>query len=208
MTDHRFSPMLISILLLQAASTFAASPVPVWEPGTKMATAIFAGGCFWSVEADFEKLPGILAAESGYTGGKTVNPTYRQVSAGGTGHAEAVRVTYDPDKISYAALLDHFWRHIDPSAKNAQFCDNGPQYRTAIFFENEAQRAAAEAGKAALEKSGRFNQVYTQIVPTASFYPAEAYHQDYARKNPSKYRYYKIACKRDQRLARIWEEKR
>jgi peptide-methionine (S)-S-oxide reductase len=208
MSAIRFILLLLPVLLWQAANALATSPVSSSIPGGKTASAIFAGGCFWSVEADFEKLPGILAAESGYTGGKTVNPTYRQVVAGGTGHAEAVRVTYDPDRISYAALLDHFWRHIDPSAKDAQFCDYGPQYRTAIFFQNEEQRTAAEATKAALEKSGRFYRVHTQIVPAARFYPAEAYHQDYARKNPSKYRYYKIGCKRDQRLARIWEDKR
>jgi peptide-methionine (S)-S-oxide reductase len=208
MMHLRFIAPLLTILLGQAPGAFAASPVSTPMPAAKTASAIFAGGCFWSVEADFEELPGILSAESGYTGGKTVNPTYRQVSTGGTGHVEAVRLTYDPDKISYTALLDHFWRHIDPGAKDAQFCDSGPQYRTAIFFENTEQRAAAEASKTALEKSNRFYRVHTQIVPVGRFYPAEAYHQDYARKNPSKYRYYKIGCRRDQRLARIWEDKR
>jgi peptide-methionine (S)-S-oxide reductase len=208
MNAARFFRLLLLLVLSRDAIALAASPASSSASDVKLASAIFAGGCFWSVEADFEKLPGVLAAESGYTGGKTVNPTYRQVSAGGTGHAEAVRVTYDPGKISYATLLNYFWRHIDPGAKDAQFCDNGPQYRTAIFFEGEEQRLAAEAGKAALEKSGRFYRVHTQIVPAARFYPAEAYHQDFARKNPSRYRYYKIGCKRDQRLARIWDDKR
>jgi peptide-methionine (S)-S-oxide reductase len=172
------------------------------------ASAIFAGGCFWSMEADFEKLAGVLSAESGYTGGKTENPTYRQVIAGASGHVEAVRVVYDPARVTYSALVEYFWRRIDPGNKNGQFCDSGTQYRSAIFHQNDNERDIALASRAALEKSGRFYRVYTDILPAARFYPAEAYHQDYYKKNPSRYRYYLIGCRRDQRLARIWEDRR
>lgn len=168
------------------------------------ATAIFAGGCFWCVEADFEKLPGVLAAESGYTGGSTANPTYEQVSAGGTGHAEAVRITYDPDKVGYPALLDFFWHHIDPTVKNRQFCDVGNQYRSAIFYESDAQRTAAESSRAALLKAGRIKEIQTEIVAAARFYPAEEYHQDYYKKNPIRYKFYRTSCGRDRRIAEVW----
>jgi len=141
-------------------------------------TAIFAGGCFWCVEADFDKVPGVLSTESGYAGGQLKNPTYEQVSRGGTGHAESVRVTYDPTKVSYEQLLDYFWRHVDPTVKDQQFCDKGNQYRTAIFYQNDAQRLTAQASKSALEKSGRLAHVYTEIAPAGTFYPAEDYHQD------------------------------
>ena len=171
------------------------------------ANAIFAGGCFWCIEADFEKLPGVLGAESGYTGGQTVNPTYEQVSAGGTGHTESVRVTYDPAKVSYAQLLDYFWHHIDPTVKDRQFCDSGNQYRSAIFYGNEAEHAAAEASKVTLLKSGLLKQIHTEIVPAARFYPAEQYHQDYYKKNPLRYGYYRTSCGRDARVAEIWGPK-
>ena len=173
-------------------------------PPAQTASAIFAGGCFWCIEADFEKLPGVLAVQSGYTGGRSANPTYAQVSAGGSGHAEAVLVSYDPNKVSYAALLDYFWRHIDPTVKDSQFCDVGNQYRSAIFYADEAQRAAAEASKAALLKSGKFSQIYTEIVPAQRFYPAEEYHQDYYKKNPIRYRFYRSNCGRDARIAEVW----
>jgi peptide-methionine (S)-S-oxide reductase len=171
------------------------------------ATAIFAGGCFWCVEADFEKLPGVVKAESGYIGGKVPNPTYEEVSGGRTGHAEAVRVWYDPQQVTYDRLLDFFWRHIDPTVKDRQFCDVGSQYRSAIFYENDAQRAAAEASKAALEKSGRLPRVYTEIAPAGTFYLAEEYHQDYYKKNPVRYRYYRTGCGRDARVAEVWGAK-
>ncbi|HEV7617794.1 MAG TPA: peptide-methionine (S)-S-oxide reductase MsrA [Burkholderiaceae bacterium] len=187
----------IHALAQQGTATTTAAPA-------QTATAIFAGGCFWCVEADFEKLPGVLAAESGYTGGQTANPTYQQVSAGGTGHAEAVRVTYDPSKIGYPALLDYFWHHIDPTVKNRQFCDIGSQYRSAIFYENDAQRNAAEASKAALLKSGPIKEIHTEIVAASRFYPAEEYHQDYYKKNPIRYKYYRTGCGRDQRIAEVW----
>ena len=191
--------MMRNILLLAAvligSSAYAQPPT---------ASAIFAGGCFWCVEADFKKLPGVLGAESGYTGGQTVNPTYEQVSAGSTGHAESVRVTYDPAKVSYAQLLDYFWHHIDPTVKDRQFCDTGNQYRSAIFYGNEAEHVAAEASKAALLKSGPVKQIYTEIVPAARFYPAEQYHQDYYKKNPLRYGFYRTSCGRDARLTEVW----
>jgi peptide-methionine (S)-S-oxide reductase len=173
----------------------------------KNTTAIFAGGCFWCVEADFDKLPGVINTESGYTGGRVSNPTYEQVSRGGTGHAEAVRVTYDPKKVTYEQLLDYFWRHIDPTVKDRQFCDSGDQYRSAIFYQGDAQKLAAEASKARLEKSSRFARIHTEVAPAGAFYPAEEYHQDYYRKNPIRYKYYRTGCRRDARVSEIWGEK-
>jgi len=170
----------------------------------KTATAVFAGGCFWCVEADFEKLPGVLAAESGYTGGKTLNPTYHDVSAGGTGHTEAVKVTYDPAKVSYAVLLDYFWHHIDPTVKDKQFCDTGNQYRSAIYYKDEAQKALIEASKAAILTKGPLKEIQTEIAQEGVFYPAEEYHQDYYKKNPLRYKYYRFNCGRDARVAQVW----
>ena len=170
----------------------------------KEAPAIFAGGCFWCVEADFEKLPGVVAAESGYTGGRVENPTYEQVSHGGTGHAESVRVIYDPSKVTYPQLLDHFWHHIDPTVKDRQFCDIGDQYRTAIFYQSEEQRSAAQASKATLEKSGKLPQIHTEIVAAGPFYLAEEYHQDYYKKNPLRYSLYRKGCGRDARVKEVW----
>ncbi len=184
-----------------AAST-ATSPTPA--SGGASASAVFAGGCFWCTEADFEKFPGVISAESGYIGGKTVNPTYEQVSAGRTGHTEGVRVVYDPSKVSYSALLEYFWKTIDPTVKDQQFCDHGSQYRSAIFYENDAQRATIEASKAALLKAGPVKVIHTEIAPTSTFYPAEEYHQDYYKKNPIRYKGYRYNCGRDARLAEVW----
>ncbi|HMW17106.1 MAG TPA: peptide-methionine (S)-S-oxide reductase MsrA [Accumulibacter sp.] len=166
--------------------------------------AIFAGGCFWCVEADFEELPGVISAESGYTGGWTVNPSYEQVSAGNSGHTEAVRVLYDARQISYSRLLDHFWRHIDPTVKNRQFCDVGPEYRSVIYWQTTEERLAAERSRDVLLASGRFPRIETEIVPASVFYPAEEYHQDYYRKHPWRYAYFRFACRRDARLQQIW----
>lgn len=187
-------------LLAQSFALHAAEPV-------KSASAIFAGGCFWCVEADFEKLAGVLSAESGYTGGARPQPSYEQVSAGTTGHAEAVRVVYDPSKISYNQLLDYFWHHVDPTVKNRQFCDIGSQYRTAIYWQSEVERKAAEASRDALLKSGKLTQIHTEIVAASAFYPAEEYHQDYYRKNPLRYSFYRHNCGRDARLQQIWGDK-
>ena len=193
--------------LLQSVLTLLALLLARGAAAEAPATAIFAGGCFWCVEADFEKLPGVVKAESGYIGGKVANPTYEAVSAGSTGHAEAVRVWYDPQQVTYEQLVDFFWRHIDPTVKDRQFCDVGSQYRSAIFYENDAQRAAAEGSKAALEKSGRLPRIYTEIVPASTFYLAEEYHQDYYKKNPVRYRYYRTGCGRDARVAEVWGAK-
>ncbi|MCG6947907.1 MAG: peptide-methionine (S)-S-oxide reductase MsrA [Acidobacteria bacterium] len=176
------------------------------DDGTEFAT--FAGGCFWCIEADFEKVEGVLSVVSGYTGGSVANPTYAQVSSGKTGHTEAVRVAFDPEIVSYEDLLAIFWRNIDPTVKNRQFCDVGKQYRTAIFYHDESQRQAAEKSRAALEKTKPFAvPIVTEITPAAEFYPAEDYHQDFAKKNPARYQSYRKGCKRDNRLSEIWDEK-
>jgi peptide-methionine (S)-S-oxide reductase len=194
------------ICLALCADVVAGQPnhAAATKKGNVTATAIFAGGCFWCVEADFDKVAGVLSTESGYAGGELKNPTYEQVSHGGTGHAESVRVTYDPERVSYEQLLDYFWHHVDPTVKDRQFCDVGNQYRTAIFYTDDAQRRAAQASISALEKSGRFSHVYTQIAPAGTFYPAEEYHQDYYIKNPIRYKYYRAACGRDARVHEIW----
>lgn len=168
------------------------------------ATAIFAGGCFWCIEKDFEQLPGVIEVESGYTGGQTERPTYEQVSAGATGHAEAVRVIYDPGKVSYPQLVAYFWRHIDPTVKDRQFCDVGSQYRSGIYWQSEAQRKVAEASREDLVKSGRFPVVHTELAPAGTFWRAEEYHQDYYRKNPVRYTYYRASCGRDLRVEQLW----
>lgn len=169
------------------------------------ATAVFAGGCFWCTESDFEKLPGVVAAESGYTGGKTANPTYEAVSAGHTGHTEAVRVTYDPAKVSYAQLVEFFWRTIDPTEKDRQFCDVGDQYRSGIYWGTDAERQVAEASLAKLKASGRFKNIYTEVKKADPFYVAEDYHQDYYKKNSVRYSYYRFSCGRDAQLKRVWK---
>lgn len=171
------------------------------------ATAVFAGGCFWCTESDFEKVPGVLAAESGYTGGRKANPTYEQVSDGGTGHTEAVRVTYDPARVNYAQLVEYFWHTIDPTVKDRQFCDVGSQYRSAIFWQTDEERATAEKSRDALLASGRFKEVHTEIEKAGVFYPAEEYHQDYYKKNPIRYGYYRHGCGRDDRLKELWGQK-
>ncbi|MEQ8484438.1 MAG: peptide-methionine (S)-S-oxide reductase MsrA [Pseudomonadales bacterium] len=173
--------------------------------GEQEAKAIFAGGCFWCMEPPYDKLEGVKSTVSGYIGGSVENPTYEQVTRGTTGHAEAVEVTYDPARVDYATLLRVFWRNIDPVTANRQFCDGGTQYRSAIFYLNAEQQAAAEASLAALERSGRFSQpIVTEIVPAGTFYPAEDYHQNYYEKNPIRYKFYRYNCGRDQRLAELW----
>jgi methionine-S-sulfoxide reductase len=173
----------------------------------RRAVAVVASGCFWCTESDFDKVPGVLTTTSGYTGGKTANPTYEQVSAGNTGHIEAVRIVYDPTKVSYDKLVDHLFRTADPGDAGGQFCDRGYQYRSAIFVANPGQRRIAEAAKvrtaAALRK-----RVETLILPATTFYPAETYHQDYYKKNPVRYSFYRWNCGRDQRLRQVWGEKR
>jgi peptide methionine sulfoxide reductase msrA/msrB len=170
-------------------------------------TAVFAGGCFWCTEADFEKLPGVEKVISGYAGGKEENPTYKQVSSGRTGHAEAIQVYYDPSEISYEELLDYFWRHINPTDESGQFVDRGPQYRSAIFYQDEEQRRLAEQSKEALEKSGKFDKpIVTQVEELSKFYEAEEYHQDYYKKEPLHYKMYRSGSGRDQFLDTVWDK--
>jgi peptide-methionine (S)-S-oxide reductase len=196
--------MLAGILIAFAVPSLSAEKQASSSESTK--TAIFAGGCFWCVEQAFDGVDGVLETTSGYTGGTVPNPTYRQVSAGGTKHAEAVRVRYDPSKVTYAQLLVTFWHNIDPLDGGGQFCDRGDSYRSAIFVMGEAQKKAAEASKKAVEKElGK--PVATEIVPAAPFYPAEAYHQDYYLHNPVRYKFYKWNCGRAQRLEQIWGPK-
>jgi peptide-methionine (S)-S-oxide reductase len=175
------------------------------EAAGKLEKATFAGGCFWCMEHPFDALPGVLSVTSGYTGGQKKDPTYQEVSAGGTGHAEAVQIVYEPSRITYGKLLDVFWHNIDPTTKDRQFCDRGNQYRSAIFSHSEEQHRAALQSKEALEKVKPFREpIVTEIVPAGVFYPAEEYHQHYYKKNPIRYWYYRNGCGRDQRLKELW----
>jgi peptide-methionine (S)-S-oxide reductase len=168
----------------------------------KLEYAAFAGGCFWCMQPPFEELPGVVSTTAGYTGGFKTDPTYEEVSAGGTGHAESIQIVYDPAKISYEKLLDVFWKNIDPTVKDEQFCDHGHQYRTAIFYYSDEQKQLAEASKAKV--ATRFGTIYTEIVPASTFYRAEEYHQDYHKKNPIRYHFYRTTCGRDKRLKELW----
>ena len=188
---------------LRVAPNEVPDPAEDLVAGEDRGEAVLAGGCFWCTESDLAKVPGVIDVVSGYTGGTVKNPTYEQVSAGGTGHRESVEVTYDPRKLSYARLLDAFWHDVDPFDNEGQFCDKGPQYRSAIFVHDAQQRAAAEASKAALEKRFR-RKIVTDILPAGPFYTAEEYHQDYAKKNPLRYHFYRFNCGRDQRLEAVW----
>jgi peptide-methionine (S)-S-oxide reductase len=195
------------VLVLAALLALPAfAQLPKVPPGHAVAT--FAGGCFWCMEPPYDKLPGVTATISGYMGGRTLNPTYQDVSAGTTGHAEVVQVVYDPKKVSYEKLLEVFWVNIDPTVKDRQFCDSGTQYRTAIYFHNEEQRKAAEASKAAVEKAKPFKEpIVTPLEMAGPFYPAEDYHQDYYTKNPVRYQFYRNGCGRDARLKSLWGDK-
>jgi len=203
--------VLVAALLLSACQ----SSEPRGQNGTtanpvdpkNLATATFAGGCFWCMEPPFDKLVGVISTTSGYTGGHKLNPTYEEVCTGTTGHAEAVQVVYDSTQISYAQLLHVFWRNIDPLAVNRQFCDAGSQYRSAIFYHTEEQRRLAEASKQKFEQTRRFDRpIVTEIVAASTFYTAEAYHQDYYKKNSLHYKAYRTGCGRDRRLQELWGE--
>ena len=195
----------MSIFKLSLFPLVIAGMVTALPAQAKLESAIFAGGCFWCVESDFDKVDGVVSTTSGYTGGQLKNPTYEQVSAGGTGHVEAVKVDYDPQRISYRELVDHFWHTIDPTVKDQQFCDHGNQYRTAIFYFDDAQRQAAEASREAISNSKPFKQpIVTEIVQAGEFYPAEEHHQDFYKKNPLRYKFYRYKCGRDQRLEALW----
>ena len=202
--------LLTTLIFLAGIATAVAEP----DQGANMAdrdktqmVATFAGGCFWCVESDFEKVPGVIKVISGFTGGNVANPTYKQVSAGGTGHVEAVQITYDPTRVTYEQLLDVLWRHIDPTDAGGQFVDRGSQYRSAIFYHDEQQRQIAEKSRQALQQSGRFNKpIVTEILPFKAFYVAEDYHQDYYKKNPLRYKYYRWNSGRDQFLEKTWSK--
>ena len=205
----RKGSMITMLLSFIAASTVVAgndSMKKTTETATgKFEKATFAGGCFWCMEAPFDKLSGVVLVTSGYTGGNMKNPTYKQVSAGGTGHAEAVQIVYDPTRIGYTKLLDVFWHNTDPTVIDRQFCDVGSQYRTGIFYHSEEQRLLALKSKEALENSKPFKgPIVTEVTEAGEFYPAEEYHQHYYKKNPIRYRYYRNGCGRDQRLKELW----
>ncbi len=187
-------------MLLSASPTLASA-------ADHHASAVFAGGCFWCMEPPYDELDGVLSTTSGFIGGHVADPSYEQVVRGGTGHVEAVKVVYDPEVVDYATLLEVFWRNVDPLDDGGQFCDRGEAYLTGIFVSNESERELAEASKQALDASGRFEQaIVTPIRERNTFYPAEEYHQNYYQKNPIRYRLYRFNCRRDQRLAELWDE--
>ena len=202
--DSRLLRAVAALAFTAAASIAAAQGAPgTTEPGHK--TAIFAGGCFWCMEHPFDELEGVISVTSGYTGGTKANPTYEEVSSGTTGHAESVQVVYDPAKVNYQKLVDVFWHNIDPLIANAQFCDHGTQYRSAIFYTDDEQKRVADASKDALAKSHRFDKpIVTQIVAATTFWPAEGYHQHYYKTHPVQYKFYRYNCGRDQRLEQLW----
>jgi peptide-methionine (S)-S-oxide reductase len=198
--------ILVAALVLASGAAFAQTTKVVVPPGHAVAT--FAGGCFWCMEPPYDKLTGVVATISGYIAGKTPNPTYQEVSSGSTGHTEAVQVVYDPKKVSYEKLLEVFWVNVDPVVKDRQFCDVGSQYRTGIFVHDDAQRKAAEASKAQVEKTKPFKEpIVVPIEAATTFYPAEDYHQDYYVKNPIRYNYYRTGCRRDARLKELWGDR-
>ena len=206
-------PALVAVLLTPAVAPSARSAASTLKPAAtpaaaKSDTAIFAGGCFWCMETQFESFPGVKSVESGYTGGHKANPTYEQVSAHTTGHLESVRVVFDPAVTTYAALLERYWYGIDPTQTGGQFCDEGSPYATAIFYRNDAQKRAALDSRAALQRSGRLKKpIVTEIRAASVFWPAEGYHQDYWKKEPDRYRAYREGCGRDSWLEKLWGAK-
>lgn len=212
MKIHRIVLMALGVVVIgfhQVQSMDQTMETPMMEKSQQTKTAVFAGGCFWCTESDFEKVDGVVEAVSGYTGGRVENPTYKQVSAGGTGHVEAIRVTYDPARIRYEELLDVFWRHVDPTDPGGQFVDRGAQYRSVIFYADETERQAAEASRGRLERGGVFDKpIATEILPLGEFYEAEDYHQDYYKKNPIRYHWYRGGSGRDRFLEKAWADAR
>ena len=204
MRPSRIAALVSALALASAGALGALGAQTPAAPRTAVAT--FAAGCFWCAESDFEKVPGVIDAVSGYTGGRVANPTYEQVSGGGTGHREVVRVTYDPARVSYARLLEVFWHAVDPWDAEGQFCDKGPQYTAAVYVHDAEQRRQAEASKRALRPAGGQpgQAIVTAIVDAGPFYAAEAYHQAYAARNPLRYRFYRTTCGRDGRLREVW----
>ena len=206
LTISAVAALVASAFIAFSTTAQTAKPPPAAPANTAKAT--FAGGCFWCVESDFDKVPGVISTTSGYIGGSVANPTYEQVSAKKTGHAEAVEIVFDPQKVTYERLVEYFWHTIDPTTKDRQFCDGGTPYRTAIFAQDAEQLKIAQASKAALEKSKPFKDaVVTEIALATRFYPAEDYHQDYYLKNPVRYKYYRSGCGRDARLKELWGDK-
>jgi peptide-methionine (S)-S-oxide reductase len=209
-TNMKLRLLIFAMGLALGGLSLLGIPGPVAEsaetpPGADRAT--FAGGCFWCMEAPFDKVPGVISTTSGYAGGKTKDPSYEQVSAGVTGHAEVIQVVYDPAKVSYEQLLEVFWRNVDPVDGGGQFCDRGSQYRTGIFYESDAQKVAAEASKRRLDESGRLpGAIVTEITALEAFYPAEDYHQNFYKKSFLRYRSYRAGCGRDRRLKELWGE--
>jgi len=196
------SMLIVAVLLIGAWNLQSTSKAAA---EATIGKAYFAGGCFWCMEEAFEKVEGVLAATSGYMGGTVANPSYEDVSSGRTGHAESVEVVYDPAKVSYQKLLEAFWRNVDPITPNAQFCDHGSQYRSAIFYQTDEEKRASDTSKQAIEQSKRFTEpIVTQIVMASHFYSAEEYHQDFYKKNPVRYKFYKYSCGRAQRLEELW----
>lgn len=201
---RRFSAMWSGAMIIVIVALLNVLSHSVVESG-ETARAYFAGGCFWCMEEAFEKVDGVIAVVSGYMGGTLQSPSYEEVSAGRTGHAESVEVLYDPSKVTYNQLLEAFWRNVDPITANAQFCDHGTQYRAVIFYQNDQEKRFAEESKQAIDQSKRFNQpIVTQIVMASQFYAAEEYHQDFYKKNPIRYKFYKYNCGRAQRLDELW----
>jgi peptide-methionine (S)-S-oxide reductase len=198
----RVFTILLLIWFNITTMAIAQCPPAIAQTGN-IQTATFAGGCFWCMEEPFDKIDGVISTTSGYTGGTVENPTYKQVSAGRTGHAEAVEIKYDANKVTYEKLLQVFWRNIDPTVKNRQFCDVGSQYRTAIFYHNDKQKNLAEQSQKQVQKQLE-TQIFTEITPASPFYRAEEYHQDYYKKNTLRYKYYRYSCGRDKRLSEIW----
>ena len=205
MTVLRWTVLLLSTtLMIVAGENFDFFRLHAAE-SSSTAKAYFAGGCFWCMEEAFEKVSGVIDTVSGYMGGTVKNPTYEQVSAGQTGHAESVEVRYDPSKVTYTQLLEAFWRNVDPVTPDAQFCDHGNQYRAVIFYQGDEEKRLAEESKQAIEQSKRFSTpIVTQVVAASEFFPAEEYHQDFYKKNPVRYKFYKFTCGRAQRLESLW----
>jgi peptide-methionine (S)-S-oxide reductase len=204
MTALRWAIAMILTLVTPSAVDMAIAQTPP-PASASLAKAYFAGGCFWCMEEAFEKVDGVVDTVSGYMGGTVKNPSYEEVSSGRTGHAESVEVRYDPAKVTYTQLLETFWRNVDPITPDAQFCDHGNQYRSAIFYQSDEEKRAAEGSKRAIEQSKRFSTpVVTELTAASEFYPAEEYHQDFYKKNPVRYKFYKFTCGRAQRLETLW----
>lgn len=195
---------LAALIVVVLAMGWALASAPAAKAAAKTETAIFAGGCFWCMESDMKAIPGVVSVESGYTGGTLKNPTYQDVITEKTGHYEAVRVRFDPARISYRQLLDRYWKLIDPTDDGGQFCDRGPSYRPAVFVSGPVQQKAAEASRAAAAKTLKTGRMVTPILPATTFYPAEEYHRDFAKRHALQYEMYRTGCGRDARLAMVW----